>query len=205
MNSTAPDGPAVPSNGNDHTAASPPPRVLPFERIVRWMVLAEQALATVALFAIVCIMGAQVFARYFFGSPFSWSEEATKLALIWMTFISSAFVLAQDRHITVDVISHRLSLHAQAWLECLTHGIVTGTCLLLLFGGSHFVSYVEKVGSPSLGIPMPFWYSAVSVGLLLMAVHSFLKFLQVLTTGQPTVRENLQDEEALHLELEPGE
>jgi len=178
------------------------PTAPPFARLIRWMVLGEQFLAAVFLFGIVSAMGAQVFARYFFGTPFSWSEEVTKLALIWMTFLSAAFVMAQDRHITVDVWSHRLSLRGQVWLECLSHSIVTGTCLLLLFGGSHFVWYVGKVGSPALGIPMPLWYSAVSVGLLLMAIHSFLKLLQVLATGQPTPRDSVVDEEALHLELE---
>ena len=90
-------------------------------------------------------------------------------------------------------------------MECLSHCVVAGTCLLLLFGGSHFVWAVSKVGSPSLGIPMPIWYSAVSVGLLLMAIHSVINLLQVLATGQPTERENLFDDEALHLHLEQGE
>lgn len=191
---------ATERTGNEDPAAA-----LPFGGLVRWMIIAEQTLAGLCLALIVCTMGAQVFARYFFGNPFSWSEEVTKLALIWMTFLSAAFVVAQDRHITVDFVSHRLSLRGQAWLECLSHAIVAGTCLLLLCGGSHFVWSVDKVGSPSLGIPMPVWYGAVSVGILLMAIHSILKLLQVMSTGRPTPRESVVEEEALHLELEQSE
>jgi len=150
-------------------------------------------------------MGAQVFARYFFGAPFQWSEEVARLALIWMTFMAAAFVMAEGRHITVDVLSPRLSVRGQLWLECLSHAVVAGTCLLLLIGGSRFVWYVGKVGSPSLGIPMSWWYGAVSVGLLLMAIHSIVNLLQVLVTGRPTVREATVDEEAMQLEMEPGE
>lgn len=175
---------------------------VPFARCAHWMSLTEKTLAGLCLSAIVITMGSQVFARYVFGAPFSWSEEVTKLALIWMTFLSAAFVMAEGRHITVDLVSHRLSIRGQAWLECLSHGIVAASCLLLLIGGSHFVWYVGKVGSPSLGIPMPVWYSAVSVGLLLMAVHSIVNLLQVLATGRPTEREGVVEEEALHLELE---
>ena len=178
---------------------------LPFSRCVRWMSLAERTLAALFLLAILATMGAQVFARYFCGAPFQWSEEVARLALIWMTFMAAAFVMAEGRHITVDVLSPRLSVRGQLWLECLSHAVVAGTCLLLLIGGSRFVWYVGKVGSPSLGIPMSWWYGAVSVGLLLMAIHSTVNLLQVLATGRPTVLVAIADEEALHLEMEPGE
>lgn len=179
--------------------------VLPFARCVRWMSLGEQSLAALFLFLIVSTMGAHVFARYFFGAPFSWSEEVARLALIWMTFMAAAFVMAEGRHITVDVLSPRLSVRGQLWLECLSHCIVAFACLLLLFGGSRFVWYVGKVGSPSLGIPMSWWYGAVGVGLLLMAIHSIVNLLQVLATGRPSVRENNVEEEAFHLDMERAE
>ncbi|MEQ9407844.1 MAG: TRAP transporter small permease [Fuerstiella sp.] len=178
---------------------------VPFARCERWMVLGEQSLAALFLFVIVSTMGAQVFARYFFGAPFSWSEEVARMALIWMTFMAAAFVMAEGRHITVDVLSPRLGVRGKLWLECLSHGIVAATCLLLLVGGSRFVWYVGKVGSPSLGIPMSWWYGAVGAGLLLMTIHSVVNLLQALATGQPTTHESVVDEEALHLELEQGE
>jgi TRAP-type C4-dicarboxylate transport system permease small subunit len=186
-------------NSTDSTTA------LPFSRCVRWMSLAERFLAGLFLFVILATMGAQVFARYFFGAPFQWSEEVARLALIWMTFMAAAFVMAEGRHITVDVLSPRLSVRGQLWLECLSHAVVAGACLLLLIGGSRFVWYVGKVGSPSLGIPMSWWYGAVSVGLLLMAIHSIVNLLQVLATGCSIVREAITEEEAMHLEMEPGE
>jgi len=179
--------------------------VLPFARCVHWMTVTERTVAAGFLFVIVSTMGAQVFARYFFGSPFSWSEEVARLALIWMTFLAAAFVMAEGRHITVDVLSHRLSRRGQFWLDCLSHVIVAGTCLLLLVGGIRFVWYVGKVGSPSLGVPMSWWYGAVGVGLLLMTFHSILSLLQVIATGQPTAREAISEDEAFQLDLEPGE
>jgi TRAP-type C4-dicarboxylate transport system permease small subunit len=182
-----------------------PDSVLPFARCARWMRLAEQTLAALFLFLIVSTMGAHVFARYFFGAPFSWSEEVARLALIWMTFMAAAFVMAERRHIAVDVLSPRLSVRGRLWLECVSHGIVAATCLLLLLGGSRFVWYVGKVGSPSLGIPMSWWYGAVIVGLLLMAIHSIVNLIQVLATGRPSERESMVEEEAFHLELERGE
>lgn len=177
-------------------------------KLVRWMVAGEQALAALFLFVILATMGAQVFARYFFGAPFSWSEEVARLALIWMTFIAAAFVMAEGRHITVDVVSERLSLRGRVLLECLSHAIVAATCLLLLIGGLRFVWYVGKVGSPSLGIPMSYWYGAVELGLLLMAIHAILNLIQVLLSGRPLTTSMSADavaDDALHLDLESHE
>ncbi|MGB4708320.1 MAG: TRAP transporter small permease [Fuerstiella sp.] len=177
-------------------------------KLVRWMIAGEQAVAALFLFVILATMGAQVFARYFFGAPFSWSEEVARLALIWMTFIGAAFVMAEGRHITVDVVSERLSLRGRLLLECLSHVIVAATCLLLLIGGLRFVWYVGKVGSPSLGIPMSYWYGAVGFGLLLMAVHSILNLILALSTGRPVTMEmsaGTAADEALHLDLESNE
>ncbi len=201
MNSMGEDSSAD-TTGNHNEAAQ---TALPFAKCVRVLTLIEQTLAGLALVVIVSSMGSQVFARYFFGAPFSWSEEVARLALIWMTFLAASFVMAEGRHIAVDVLSARLSERGRLRLECLSHDIVAATCLLLLFGGIRFVWYVSKVGSPSLGIPMGWWYGAVSVGLLLMAFHSIVNLLQVIATGRPILRESMPEDEALHLELEPTE
>lgn len=204
-NDSNPANPTASATDHNRGATSVNADALPFARCVRWMVLGEQSLAALLLFVILSSMGTQVFARYFFGAPFSWSEEVARMALIWMTFIAASFVMAEGRHITVDLLSHRLSVRGQLWLECFSHSIVAGSCLLLLIGGSRFVWYVGKVGSPSLGIPMSCWYGAVGVGLLLMAVHSIVNLLQALATGHATVRGGSVEEEAFHLEMGQGE
>jgi TRAP-type C4-dicarboxylate transport system permease small subunit len=61
------------------------------------------------LLTILGTMGAQVVARYVFHAPISWSEEWARFALIWLAFLSAAFVMAEGRHIAVDVVSARLS------------------------------------------------------------------------------------------------
>lgn len=181
-----------------------PDQQLPFARTARWLKRFEQFLAASFLVLIVATMGAQVFARYCFGAPFSWSEEVARLALIWMTFMAASFVMAEGRHITVDLLSHRLNVRGQVWLESFSHLVVAASCLLLLVGGSRFVWYVGKVGSPSLGIPMSYWYGAVGVGLLLMALHAIVNLVQVLASGRPTVQAGMV-EEGFQLELERGE
>ncbi len=178
---------------------------LPLANFVRWVVGLEKMIAGLFLLIIFSTMAAQVLARYVFGAPFQWSEEVARLALIWMTFISAAFVMAERRHIMVDMISSRLGDKGKLFIECLSYVVVAATCLLLLIGGANFVWYVGKVGSAALGVPKSLWYGAGMVGLFLIAAHSLLNLLQVLITGKPIPVETNTGEEGFQLELEASE
>ena len=188
------------STNNDKSQEKP----LPMANLVQLMVRGEQAIAAMLLFIILATMVSQVFARYVFGAPFSWSEEVARLSLIWLTFISAAFVMAQGRHIAVDMISSRVGDRGKFLIECFSYLVVAGACLLLLIGGAKFVWYVGKVGSPSLGVPKSYWYGAGGIGLLLISIHSIITLIQVLLTGRPIPRESALEEEAFHLEMEDG-
>lgn len=196
MDVTSPASDAYESTGD---------KPLPLATWVRWMVLGEKTLAGLFLLVIVSTMAAQVVARYVFDAPFQWSEEVARLALIWMTFISAAFVMAEGRHIAVDIISSRVGDGGKLFIECMSYVLIAASCLLLLIGGANFVWYVGKVGSPALGVPKSWWYGAGMVGLLLMAVHSLVKLFQVWMTGKSVSREPHVEEEAFQLDMEQSE
>ena len=189
----------------DDSSASSSGTPLPLATCVRWMVLGEKTVAGLFLLVIVSTMAAQVVARYVFDAPFQWSEEVARLALIWMTFISAAFVMAEGRHIAVDVISSRVGDRGKLFIECMSYVVIAASCLLLLIGGANFVWYVGKVGSPALGVPKSWWYGAGMMGLLLMAAHSLVNLVQVWMTGKPIPRETHVEEEAFQLEMEQSE
>ena len=190
-----------PPNTQDATGRAPN-RPTSLESWIRGVVLIEKTVAGLFLLLIVISMGTQVFARYVFDKPFQWSEELARLALIWMTFVSATFVLADGQHIAVDMLSNRLGARGKFWIECLGHTVVAGACLLLLIGSVKFVWYVGAVESPALGVPKSWWYGAGLMGLFLMALHSLLNLLQVCRAGSPSPRETSIEDEGFHLEME---
>ena len=119
--------------------------------------------------------------------------------------MSAAFVMAEHRHIAVDMISSRISDRGKLVIECMSYVIIAFSCLLLLIGGANFVWYVGKVGSPALGVPKSFWYGAGMAGLLLMAMHAIVNLLQVILTGKPIPQEMEADDEAFRLDMEQSE
>jgi len=170
-------------------------------RCLRWLILAEQTAAAVILMVILVTMGSQVIARYVFRAPISWSEELARFGLIWLTFIASAFVMAEGRHLAVDMISARLGRLGKLRLECVSNLVVMGTCLLLFAGGFRFVWRVYPVASPALGISMSWWYGAALVGLGLMLLHSFLNLIFAIRTGRPVWEEHLPGQDEIPIQM----
>lgn len=156
------------------------------ERALGWLVRIEQVLAVALLAVLLIAMGAQVIARYVFGSPLSWSEEVARLAMIWLTFIAASFVAAKGEHIAVDLygvgptsadgespqpgfVSRCL---ARIYDRRVASAVVLLAASLMLLGGLRFVWRVYPVGSPSTGISKSIWYGAASVGLALISLHT---------------------------------
>jgi len=156
------------------------------------LVSCEKLLAVLLLVVVVMTLAAQVIARYVFRAPISWSEEAARLALIWLTFVASGFVTAERSQITVDLLPHTLSDRSQRMLNRLAGGLVLTTCLLLLLGGLRFVWRVWPVGSPATGISMSLWYGAASFGLALMSFHAAVQLFAAGGEVRPEVSSHEQ-------------
>lgn len=154
-------------------------------RLIRGLIHVERLAAVGLLVTVLGLMAAQVAARYVFQAPIAWSEELARFALIWLAFVSAAFVAAEGRHIAVDVVSARLGARGKLLLESISSLTVAGCCLLLLVGGWRFVVRVGVVASPALGIPMSWWYASTAAGLGLIALHSLLNLALALRTGRP--------------------
>jgi TRAP-type C4-dicarboxylate transport system permease small subunit len=169
------------------------------ERVNRCMIWVEKILALLILIGILGTMFAQVVARYIFRTPFSWSEELCRLGLIWLTFLAAAYIMAQRRHLAVDLWSSRVPPVWKTRADLFVLGVVAMTCLLLCLGSLRFVWYVHPVGSPALGLAKSYWYAGVSVGLLLMAFHALVQAWATWIGEVPEIEPTSEADEKLQL------
>ena len=63
----------------------------------------EESLMVTLLFAITCIMSAQIFARTFFSSM-SWPEEFCRYCYIWTVFLSLGYTIKKGNALRVGII-----------------------------------------------------------------------------------------------------
>jgi C4-dicarboxylate transporter DctQ subunit len=114
----------------------------------------------------------QVFFRYVIFHSLPWSEELSRYALVWLTFIGASCGIKRGIHVAVEALTQALPPRARRLLCQLT-------CLLITFLGAVLIIYGLKLAlvnlgqlSPSLHIPIGIIYLALPVGGLLMAVHA---------------------------------
>ncbi len=86
---------AARQDGSDHR------RARDLAKPLRWLVGAM--FATIVILTI-----SQVFFRFALDSPLVWSEELSRLLLVWVTFIGAAVVAWDGRHLVVDVLFIRM-------------------------------------------------------------------------------------------------
>jgi C4-dicarboxylate transporter DctM subunit len=58
-----------------------------------------------------------VFLRYLFSKPIIWNFDLQTLLIIGVVFLGISYVQSQRRHIRIDLLSSRLSLTKQLWLQ----------------------------------------------------------------------------------------
>jgi TRAP-type C4-dicarboxylate transport system permease small subunit len=77
-----------------------------------------------------------VMARTFVKRPLTWVLEFTEYGLLYMTFLSAAWVLRNEGHVTNDVFFARLSPKNQALFNTITSTVGAVVCLLLTWFGA---------------------------------------------------------------------
>lgn len=152
---------------------------------IRWLIQVERGISVLLLGLLVAVMAAQVAARYVFGAPIAWSEELARFVLIWLAFMAAVFVMGEGGHITVDVVSRRLSRKGRLALEGVSSLVVILACTMLLPAGIAFARQMGSVRSPALQIPMSWWYGAAGAGFALLALHSLINLILAVRRGAP--------------------
>jgi TRAP-type C4-dicarboxylate transport system permease small subunit len=148
---------------------------------------AEAAVSLALVVVIFALTFAQVIARYAMRDPFTWTEEIARYALVALTFIGSALVMARGGHIVVDLNPEgrgRVRKFSSAVASLLT---ITG-CLFLAY--VCFLNGIEMHGVPSsaTGFPLAVLYHTAGVSFLLMAYHSMRTLLRSGELEQASVR-----------------
>jgi TRAP-type C4-dicarboxylate transport system permease small subunit len=90
-------------------------------------------LGALILLAICLLVTWVVISRRWLGAPLGWNVELTEYALLYLTFLATAWVLRQDGHVRVDVLVNVLTARAQRILRRVTDGLALAVCLLLAY------------------------------------------------------------------------
>lgn len=150
------------------------------------------AVASGALAIIAVVLTYQVLGRYLIGRPSVWSEELAVGLFVWVAMIGIALGVRRGEHLTLDLISKRVSRSVGKALAILICALSVSMFVILVY-------YCMKLLGPAdrqlltgvhagLGIAAKTsWvYAAVPFGMAFAAIFSVERLVLVLT-GRVTV------------------
>ncbi|MBM4308303.1 MAG: TRAP transporter small permease [Deltaproteobacteria bacterium] len=125
----------------------------------------------ILLVAMTLVTFAQVFFRFVIVHSLPWSEEFSRYALVWASFLGASIALKRGLHIGVEAFVTKLSREKRRWIYLLTLMIIILFLLTVIVKGVEMAFFNMKQSSPAMRIPMGFPYLAIPAGSLLMFIH----------------------------------
>tara|TARA_B100001013_G_scaffold328583_1_gene242397 strand:+ start:178 stop:693 length:516 start_codon:yes stop_codon:yes gene_type:complete len=146
-------------------------------RAARWFDRFNQVLAAIACTMLVLITLAicwEIVARWTFNLNNPWLVELSEITLLYVTFLGAAWVLGNDKHVTIDLIIERISGVTQRWLHLALSLLAAVTCFTLVWFGILVAldQFQNEIREPTIMAPQSFWITLViPFGFLLLGVQ----------------------------------
>ena len=135
---------------------------------------------SLAMMILICY---DVFSRYLLNRPSLISDEISAYLVVLVCFLGAADTLRRQKHISVDVLTTKLSPRTQVWLKLVTHILSLFFIVIFTWGSAIMVyhSYVRNVTMPTI-LLTPVWIPQVviPIGCAILALQYVIEISKVI-------------------------
>lgn len=132
------------------------------------------ALLVVGFALLLVVIGWNVFARMLFGGGIPWADEASRFLFIWVAFLGASVAYFRREHISVGFLVDKLPAPLRLAVMVLQELLVLGVLAYLMYG-AYVLMQVSIRSSPLIGIALTWWFAAVPVSSVLMAMMAIYR------------------------------
>ena len=127
----------------------------------------------IAGMAVVVVLAVlQVFFRYAVGMSLSWSEEALRYLMIWVSSLGFGLAYARGDMIGMALLVAALPPRLAGWIALLGRLLVVALMLTIAWYGWQFAWRTRAATATALPISMLSIHLSVAVGAILIALHA---------------------------------
>ncbi|KUK14411.1 MAG: TRAP transporter small permease [Synergistetes bacterium] len=141
-----------------------------FDVVAMWGIVILMAFMSVIIFLAVVF-------RFVIHSPLTWSEEAARYMMVWVTYLGAGIALKKGRHIGVTMFISKLPLKLRQPLLVFSEVMVIVFLAILVYQGINLLLTLRTQISPAIGMPMVIPYFAIPFGCLYMLLHLIERLL----------------------------
>lgn len=119
----------------------------------------------------VVVIIVQVFSRQFFSYTPSWSEELSRLLLVWITFLGIAYGVKAKLHIALGLFVNMFPKSVQHIFDYLSKLLLIGFGAMMVYYGYHFIVLMGGSTMPGTGLKSSYLYASIPVGGLFIIFY----------------------------------
>lgn len=137
-----------------------------------------ETLAEVAAFGLAVLVVREVLFRYLFKAADVFSVEVSEYLLVFICFMSIAWVLKENRHVRVEAITIRLAKRAQLIADIVTSALALAFCSVVAWKAAQvmLIDYHRGFRSSSL-VSFPLWimYFLIAFGMFALGLQYLVR------------------------------
>jgi TRAP-type transport system small permease protein len=138
-----------------------------------------EVISVVLLVLMIATTCYQVFLRYLFNSPTSWSAEVAVIFLIWFGYLGIALGIKEKGHISIDFIYNKLSPVHKKCLDLFFYICMIIFSVMMIGNGKLLFSVTTMQKMPATGLSKALLYLTLIVTGVLMILYSVQNILEV--------------------------
>jgi TRAP-type C4-dicarboxylate transport system permease small subunit len=131
-----------------------------------------EVVCSVMVLTMTLVVATQVICRYLLGASLTWSEEASRYLLIWITFLGGSIAFKRGMHTGFDAVVRAFSPGARRAAQLVTLLAVAAFLVIVGLKGMQLALFNMAQRSPAMRLPMGTVYLAIPAGCLLMLVYA---------------------------------
>lgn len=149
------------------------------KKILKYLDKTEEALLTVLMIIMTVSIVIQVFSRTVFSNSLAWTEEISRLILVWVTFVGASLGIKRGAHIGVEAFTMILPKKINQIMKYIML-VLCAMFTIIIFKESLTVLQKQiSTGQVSAAVQIPMWipYLGVTVGTFLMTFRFIETFI----------------------------
>jgi len=114
----------------------------------------------------------QVTARFLFGKPLAWTDEAAVILYVWVILWAAAVVVPEREHVVFDLLWNNAPYRVRQAMAIIGNLLIGGLAAWGIPGCWDYVHFMAREGTPVLGMSFQWVFMPFVLLLAALAVRS---------------------------------
>jgi TRAP-type C4-dicarboxylate transport system permease small subunit len=132
------------------------------KRIKQLILIFEDGLMGILLSATILLAASQILLRNLFDSGLIWADPTLRIMVLWLALLGAIAATREDRHIRIDLFSHRISKKSRLVLSVINNLFSALICAIITWHAVRFV-YMEWQAGGKLFASLPAWLGEIII------------------------------------------